>query len=252
MGSLRGRIRLLFRSFLIQGSWNYRTLLGSGLAWALGPASGQPSIPGRGTEGGEASEGLEVARAAEPFNSHPYLSPIALGALTRVRRDGVESARIRDFRQALRSPLGGLGDSLVWGAWRPVCLLGAGTIALVGGSPALVTIGFLLAYNLVHFALRVRGLRVGLESGLSVATGIRGMALPTWTERIRTGGVILLGFALGLLGGRAALIPGLGPLGVAGGVLLFLGGLSGGDRVRRWVPELLLILILLGTWFAPS
>jgi PTS system mannose-specific IID component len=252
MGHSFSRTRLLVRSFFIQGSWNYRNLLGTGFAWALRPETGSVSGPEGGPTGRRDTEAEEVARAAEPFNTHPYLSPVALGALARMREDGVDPTRIQAFRQALRSPLGGLGDGLFWGGWRPACLLGAGCVALLGGEPGVVLATFLVTYNAVHLALRVRGIRVGSESGLEVAAGVRGMSLPAWTERIRAVGVLLLGLALGLLLGRGAAVPELGPAWVAGALVLFLAGLSGGDLVRRWGPELLFLLILAGTRIPPS
>ncbi len=70
------------RSFLIQGSWNYRTMLGSGFAFAMLPAlrlifKGDPA-------------GLEASlrRHLEHFNAHPYLSNVALGAVLRLEADG--------------------------------------------------------------------------------------------------------------------------------------------------------------------
>jgi PTS system mannose-specific IID component len=124
-------------------------------------------------------------------------------------------------------------------------------IALAGGSPAVVTAAFLAAYNAVHLRLRVSGLRVGLASGLSVADGIRSMELPRWAERIRVGGVILLGLVLGLLLGGAVAKPELGFGWVAATIIFFLAGLVGGELIRRWGPELLVFLVLVGSWLAP-
>ena len=70
------------RSFLIQGSWNYRTMLGSGFAVAMLPAL--RLIFRENPVALEAS----VRRHLEHFNAHPYLSNIALGAALRLEADG--------------------------------------------------------------------------------------------------------------------------------------------------------------------
>ena len=65
------RLSLFLRSFLVQGSWNYRTLIGTGLGWALLPVSARldPDEP----------KALVPSDVDDPFNSHPYLTPLALG-----------------------------------------------------------------------------------------------------------------------------------------------------------------------------
>lgn len=236
MASRTGFTRLFLRSLFIQGSWNYRGLLDTGLEWAL-----LPRVEATDPESGESAHGIQ---AAEPFNSHPYLATIALGAVTRAEQEGVDPLRIRSFRQALRSPLGGLGDALVWGAWRPVCLVAAVLAFLAGIAPLLVIGGVLVLYNGVHLALRLKGLRVGLELGLRVATGIRAMRLPLWAERIRGVGVLLVGLLLGMLWGRGGESLGWSSGWLLGAAGLVLAGLAAGERLRRWGPVLLVGLVL--------
>jgi hypothetical protein len=131
-------------------------------------------------------------------------------------------------------------------------LLGAGLLAISGASPALVVGVFLVGYNAGHLALRARGLRVGVEHGLQVAAGIRAMGLSSWTERIRSLGVLLVGLALGFLLSRGAGGLPWGPAWIAGALALLSAGLSGGELARRWGPELLILLLLVGSWFEPS
>ena len=108
MASLSRRVlaSAFARSFMIQGSWNYHTMLGSGFAFAMLPAlrrlfAGDP-------------EGMETSlrRHLEHFNAHPYLSNVALGAALRLEADGQDGETVRRFKTAVRGPLGGLGDAL--------------------------------------------------------------------------------------------------------------------------------------------
>ena len=277
---MRAVLRVFLRSLLIQGSWNYRTLLGTGMAWALlpfrpggrsqvGENGGRP----RGEEnGGRAGAGANpkadplpesrtpspvepesrwIARMAEPFNAHPFLAPVAIGALARVGQEGADPERIRTFRNALRGPLGGLGDQFVWGAWRPFCVVAA-LVAGVLGAPAWAVITlFLVFWNVVHLSLRFRAAAIGVALGFGVADAIRALALPRWTERIAAPGVLVLGLLCGLILVRGAMFAGdlsTRSIWVSGAVLTFLGGVAGGAALSRWAPTLLLFLAAAVAW----
>jgi mannose PTS system EIID component len=158
---------MFWRSFAVQASWNYRTLIGTGFAYALLPVL-------RIRYGGD-PDGLRraLARHGHLFNSHPYLVPLALGAVARLELEGADAALVERFKAAVRGSLGSLGDRLVWAGWRPTCLLLA--LALFGaGAPWWAAAGtFLLIYNIGHVALRLWGLRVGLKSGVHVGERLR-------------------------------------------------------------------------------
>ncbi|MSR22549.1 MAG: hypothetical protein EXR92_03230 [Gemmatimonadetes bacterium] len=228
--------QLVLRSLLIQGSWNYRTLLGAGVGWALLPVL-------RKRRGAEPPSAW-IARQTAHFNAHPYLTPLALGALARAETGGAEPERVQRFRDALRGPLGSLGDGFVWGSWRPLCILTALLAGVLGAPPSAVVIGFIVVYNVAHLAIRGWGVGLGLEMGFTVAEGIRRMDLPGWAERTAKMGVLILGVASGV-----AL--GLG-LGFSPPRILFLGaasasfviGFLGGESLQRWGPILLLGIVL--------
>jgi PTS system mannose-specific IID component len=230
------RVELLLRSLLIQGSWNYRNLLGTGLGWALGQ-TGASTDATRTADG----DGIEPA-----FNAHPYLATVAIGALTRASADGQDPERVRRFRDAIQSALGSLGDNLVWGAWRPFCVLAALLLGVLGGPAALVVIGLLLAYNAGNLGLRAWGLSAGLAKGLEVAGALRNARLSAKAERITAVGVLLTGFFAGILLGRVPRLPGMMMFWIAGGAALFSAGLLWGEVARRVAPVLLLLAILGG------
>ncbi len=235
------RLDLLLRSLLIQGSWNYKNLLGTGMAWALIPTEVTASSLGKSVPLGE------VAGTVEPtFNAHPYLATVALGALTRAAADHVAPERVRRFREVLPSALGSLGDKLVWGAWRPFCLVGALLAALLGGSAWMVLFGLLAVYNFAHIGLRAWGLSAGLRTGLEVGAELRDAALLGKAERIASAGVLLSGILSGALLGEAARVPGPTLLWISGGAALLSLGLVWGETLRRVAPVFLLLLVLSG------
>src|SRR5260370_25391465 len=93
-------VRIFSRMLAIQGSWNYETLIGNGIAFCGEPALHQ--LPG-GTKGREFKEAL--TRGGAYFNAHPYLAAVAVGALARAELSGAPPDRIRPCPTAPCGPL---------------------------------------------------------------------------------------------------------------------------------------------------
>ncbi|MCL6650437.1 MAG: PTS system mannose/fructose/sorbose family transporter subunit IID [Chloroflexi bacterium] len=99
---LRVRLAMLLRLLAVQGSWNYETMVGTGVGFCLEPALRH--LPG-GVGGDRYREAL--ARECEYFNAHPYLCAVAVGALARAELDGdmgdaLPGLQARLMSQALR------------------------------------------------------------------------------------------------------------------------------------------------------
>ncbi|HSJ12941.1 MAG TPA: PTS system mannose/fructose/sorbose family transporter subunit IID [Longimicrobiales bacterium] len=233
------RLRVFLRSFAIQGSWNYRTLLGTGFAFALLPVL-------RVVYRERTALHAAVDRHASLFNSHPYLAGIALGAVARLEADGAPPELIERFKAALRGSLGQLGDRLVWAGWRPACVLLALALLLAGLPWWGVLAVFLLVYNAGHIALRWWALRTGFESGRQVAERVRAAGLDALRERIATAGALGTGVLLPLLVVRGA---GMEPVTLWGSLLAASAAALGvlfGARIRTPVIGGLTALIALG------
>jgi PTS system mannose-specific IID component len=184
-------VSAFLRSFAIQGSWNYRTMIGGGFAFALLP------VLRRVFEGPRLQDA--VRRHSEHFNAHPYLAGLALGAAAKLESDGSDPELVRRFKLAIKGPLGGLGDALVWAAWLPTCAL-LGLVAFFAGAPPwLCVLLFLVPYNLGHIALRMWGFNAGLTWGHDVGKVLRDAALGHRAEWVSRAGALLLGVFGGLL-----------------------------------------------------
>jgi PTS system mannose-specific IID component len=228
------RRSLVLRSLLIQGSWNYRGMIGTGMAYALLPAL---RYLGRvEDDGGGHSPAL--ARHAAHFNAHPYLSTIALGSLARLEADGAPDQMVERFRDAIRGPLGALGDRVVWATWLPFVSLVALCLYALGVPPWAAVTTFLVVYNAGHLALRVWGLRMGWREGPRVGTRLKSAGLAPRAERLGTGLSLLVGLLVGLLLTDPQGLGGL-PLPWLGAAL---GGFVAGSVVggRMWRPAALL------------
>jgi len=185
------------RSFAVQGSWNYRTMIGGGVAYALLP------LLQRIHAGNPVALKESIERHSSAFNAHPYLTPVAIGAFARMEHDGHDAATIERFRAALRGPLGALGDQAVWAGWRPFCTLGATIAFCLGLDPRLAALAFVLVYNAAHLALRVWGLRAGWAHGLDVGRVLKGSPLKAVGARLVPINEALLGTVMVLLLARA-------------------------------------------------
>jgi len=224
---LERRAGLFGRSLFLQGSFNYGSLVGPGFAWLL-----LPVLCDRYGSGQELDAAVE--RHAEPFNSHPYLVGLAVGGVVRLETDGTEASTVGRFKEALRGPLGGVGDRLIWSGLRPTTLLIALVLWALGATPWLIVASFLILYNGIHLYLRWWGLRAGFESGLEVAARLRRAALGRWTDRIVRIGSVLLGLLFGLLtSGSFTLGWTHGLPWLAAAVLAFWLGLRFGRRAGR-------------------
>lgn len=225
--SRRSLASTFVRSFMIQGSWNYRTMLGSGFGFAM--------IPGLRRLFGGNPEAMDesVRRHLEHFNAHPYLSGVALGAALRMEADGEDGDTVRRFKTAVRGPLGGLGDALVWASWLPAISVATLSLVWLGAPGWVAVLVFLGVYNAGHIGLRAWGFRAGLQEGSGVGRRLSAAALGAWTERVRVASAGLLGILVGVV---LAAHHGLRAAGADWGVLAvlaFLAGLLVGPRLWR-------------------
>ena len=161
---MRAHLSTFFRSFLIQGSWNNRTMIGGG--------SPSPFFLFFAGSYREDRKGSRRRFSGTPNISTPIHTwrtwPWGQSAGWR-RRAGIRR-RSGVSRLAVRGPLGGMGDALIWVGWRPATVLAALVLALAGAPPWVTVVFFLVVYNLGHLALRAWGFRVGLERGSQVGT----------------------------------------------------------------------------------
>ncbi len=228
------------RQFIIQGSWNYRSMLGSGFAFCM-----IPLLRKRGLSG----DGLDDAVRSHmgTFNCHPYLAGVALGAVARMEGSGTDTETIGKFKRAIQGPLGGLGDLLIWGAWRPATILLALVLAWAGTPPWVPVAVFLVVYNGGHLALRWWGYSRGLEYGKDVGVRLRGAKLSRVAERVFSGGALLLGTLVGVFLVRHFAAENEGALWSLVGFGAFGVGLKFGPRALRGTTLIVALVITLLT-----
>lgn len=232
-------LSVFIRTLAIQGSWNYETLLGNGIGFALEPALRR--LPG-GVHGDAFKQAM--ARESAYFNAHPYLASVAVGALARAELSGVPPERIERFRTAICGPLGSVGDRLVWAGWLPLSSLVALVAFGLGARPFVVLLTFVLMYNVGHFGLRIWGLYVGWTRGLAVASALANPVLRNGPAYIARAAAAVAGVAIPLAAARVVGSEGLlldGAL--ASGALIAVALVRVHGRVEGWKLVLVLIAV---------
>jgi len=220
----------------VQGSWNYQTLIGTGLAFLLVPAL-------KDVYAGDA-EGLRRAlgRHTELFNSHPYLAGVAAGAVARLEAEGAPPETVARFKAAVRGSLGTLGDRLVWLMWRPMAVLLGLSLVLAGAAWWVGAAAFLLVFNALHLWMRAWGLKAGLRDGLAIGATLRAVPFQRMGDRAAKVGSALAGFAAAL----AVAHPGTRPWEWAAGAAAAGLGIALGPRVRPAAAGAMLLALAAG------
>jgi PTS system mannose-specific IID component len=232
---------MLLRAFTVQGSWNYNTLIGTGLAFILSPALKQVY--------GSDADALRAAlgRHAELFNSHPYLAAVAAGAVARLEAEGTPADTVTRFKAAVRGSLGTLGDRLVWLMWRPMSVLLGMSLVLAGAAWWVGALAFLVVFNALHLWMRAWGLRIGLRDGLQIGATLRGVPFQPLGDRAAQVGAAFAGFAAVLLLSSPVLdFPALRAWQWLLGAIAMMLGIVLGPRVRPVAAGALLLALAAG------
>lgn len=166
MASIRKRdlFKVLMRSFYIQSTWNPERLLGLGFGFCLIPIARRLFDDKK-----ELINFLQ--RHLDFFNSHPYMATYALGAIASIEQQAVakgweDKRSISVFKTRIIGPLGAIGDTLFWQLIRPASgLLGIVLLSLFGFWGSII---YLVAYNLVHFYVRIKGLIKSYIKGFDI------------------------------------------------------------------------------------
>ena len=203
-----------------------------------------PLLRKRGLSGDELDDAARSQMGS--FNSHPYLAGVALGAVARMQDSGTDAETIERFKRAIQGSLGGLGDRLIWGAWRPATILLALVLAWAGTPPWVLVSVFLVVYNGGHLALRWWGYSWGLEYGKDVGVQLREAGLSRLAERVFSGGALLLGILFGAFLVSHFAYEDAGGLWSLAGIAAFGLGLKFGHRaLRRTTLVVVLVASLL-------
>ena len=180
-------LKMMFRSLLMQASWNYERLQNLGFLYVIYP--GLRLLYPDNTLTSVAQRHLEY------FNTHPYLAPSILGAALHLEAGaacGTASAEnVQEFKKMVMAPYAAMGDAFFWGGLRPFAAVTALFFAFKGSLWAIPV--FLVLFNIPHLVFRVMGFRRGLTLGLGVIHVIQAHRLPDLAMKTKEATVVLFG-----------------------------------------------------------
>jgi PTS system N-acetylgalactosamine-specific IID component len=147
---------MVWRSLLLQASFNYERMQGGG--WTYGLIPGLKKIH-KNKEDLSAS----LLDHLQFFNTHPFLVTFIQGIILAMEENKEKRETVRGIKVALMGPLGGVGDALFWLTLLPITAGIGASLAKEGN--VLGPVFFLIAFNIVHFGLRFFLMHRGYNAG---------------------------------------------------------------------------------------
>ncbi|MDS0525825.1 PTS system mannose/fructose/sorbose family transporter subunit IID [Clostridium sp. SHJSY1] len=185
----RDRISVWFRSFFLQGSWNYERMQNGGWAYAMIPAIKKLYKT-------KEDRAAALERHLEFFNTHPYVASPVLGvtlALEEERANGmpIDDVTIQGVKVGMMGPLAGIGDPVFWFTVRPI--LGALAASLAMSGNILGPIIFFFAWNIIRMAFMWYTQEFGYKAGSRISDDLSGSLLQDITKGASILGMFILG-----------------------------------------------------------
>jgi len=223
------------RSLMIQARWNQVGMQNQGFMYAI--------MPGL-REIYDDDEALMKSAACheEPFNTHPYLAPVIIGATLNMEENGVPKNRIATMKRSAMGILGSLGDPFFWAAAAPLASALAALFAVMFNPWAGLLVFFAL-YGYYELPVRSGGLFLGYRMGEKAVALVARRLSARRAGPIRALAAFAAGILLPVASARYSASTGTG---IAVIVVTGLLALAGAEVVRRqWItaPALLVFSI---------
>ncbi|WP_067842367.1 PTS system mannose/fructose/sorbose family transporter subunit IID [Amphibacillus sediminis] len=188
--------QVFWRSFALQGAFNYERMQNLGFGYAMLPIIKRLYQK-------KADQTAAMERHLEIFNTTPQVSPLIMGISAAMEEENANSEgfdvnSINAVKASLMGPLAGIGDSLFWGTFR-IIAAGIGVSLALNGN-ILGPILFLILFNIPHLLLRILGLKYGYEVGVNSLERIQREGLMDTVMNVVTiVGLLVVGALVGSL-----------------------------------------------------
>lgn len=169
--------KMVWRSLLLQASFNYERMQGGGWTYSLIP--GLKKI--HKDKGDLRSSLLDHLQF---YNTHPFLVTFIQGVILAMEENKERRDTIRGIKVAMMGPLGGIGDALFWLTLLPITA-GIGASLSANGN-IMGPLLFLIVFNIVHFGLRFGLMHYGYNTGTKAI-----VKLKEYTKKISRAASIL-------------------------------------------------------------
>ena len=155
---------MAWRSLFLQASFNYERMQANGWLYTILPAL-------RKIHKNPDDLRQSMRMHLEFFNTHPLLVTFISGLVVSMEEAKENISTIRAIKVSTMGPGGGIGDAVFWLTLLSICG-GVGASFSLSGS-WLGPIFFLVAFNLVHFALRFGLANYGYKMGVSAIANLK-------------------------------------------------------------------------------
>ena len=156
-------VKILFRTFYIQGSWNFERMMGLGLCFCLIPVARRLCRTKEETI-------AFLNRHLDFFNAQPYMASFALGAIAKLEEQAIlqqwDTSQINLFKERICGPLGALGDALFWRFLKPLTATIGVILCILFGWTGIIY--FFIIYNVPHLYIRIIGIYAGYKKGFDI------------------------------------------------------------------------------------
>lgn len=154
---------VFWRSFALQGAFNYERMQNVGYMYAMLPVI-------KKLYRNKEDQVAAITRHLEIFNTTPAVVPTIMGISAAMEEENANNPAfdvqsINAVKASLMGPLAGIGDSIFWGTVR-IIAAGIGVSIAKDGNlfgPLL----FLVLYNLPNILVRIFGLKLGYQVGVN-------------------------------------------------------------------------------------
>ncbi len=182
--------RVLIRSFLLQGSWNFERMQALGFCYAITP------ILNKLYANNNIQKRKAFKRHLEFFNTHPYMVGPILGITIALEKEKsknykFKSKSIRNIKIGLMGPLAGIGDPIFWGTIRPMLAAIGASLALTG--TILGPLFFFISFNTIRLLFLYYGIHFGYKKGIKIIKEINNNFIKKITEGSSILGLFILG-----------------------------------------------------------
>ncbi len=181
---------IFFRSFFLQSLWNFERMQNIGFVYMIAGFIKKMKI--------SFEEKRDIfKRHLEFFNIHPYFAPLIAGMVVSLEEQKADPKRISTFKMTFSGPLAAMGDTLFWGTWSPfVGLLGVCLFVIFSsgslwrGTFWIVLLITIFLYNILHFHVKIKGLKFGYKDKTEIFGKIQRMPTKRVIFYCRIGGVV--------------------------------------------------------------
>lgn len=185
----KDRISVWFRSFFLQGSWNYERMQNGGWAFTMIPAIKKLYKT-------KEDRAAALERHLEFFNTHPYVASPIIGvtlALEEERANGapIDDVTIQGVKIGMMGPLAGIGDPVFWFTVKPILGALAASLAMAGN--ILGPFIYFFAWNIIRMGFMWYTQEFGYKAGSRISDDLSGGLLQDITKGASILGMFILG-----------------------------------------------------------